>query len=164
MRRLAAASKGPGNVYFTGGATMLLLGIRDQTIDVDIKLDPEPKGAFEAIARLKDDLDLNIELASPADFLPPPPDWREKSAFIIKIGDVGFYHFDFRGQALAKLERGHEQDIHDVTELIRRGMVRKEDLPKAIDVPNLIRYPAVDADVLIQTVQEFVKSMESIPK
>ena len=35
MRRLAAASKGPGNVYFTGGATMLLLGIREQTIDVD---------------------------------------------------------------------------------------------------------------------------------
>lgn len=164
MHRLAGASTGPGSVYFTGGATMLLLGIRDQTIDVDIKLDPEPKGAFEAIARLKDDLDLNIELASPADFLPPPPDWREKSAFIIKIGDVGFYHFDFRGQALAKLERGHEQDILDVTELIRRGMVRKEDLPKAIDVPNLIRYPAVDADVLIQTVQEFVKSMESIPK
>ena len=68
MRELATAARGPGNIYFTGGATALLLGFREQTIDVDIKMDPEPAGAFEAIATLKNVLDLNIELASPADF------------------------------------------------------------------------------------------------
>ena len=53
VEELAAKARGPGNVYFTGGATALLLGLREQTIDVDIKLDPEPAGVFEAIADLK---------------------------------------------------------------------------------------------------------------
>ena len=72
MRRIARESKGPGTIYFTGGASMLLWGIRDQTIAVDLKSDPEPKGVFEAIGRLKNDLSLNIERASPDDFIPPP--------------------------------------------------------------------------------------------
>jgi hypothetical protein len=33
MQELAAAARSPGNVYLTGGATALLLGFRDQTID-----------------------------------------------------------------------------------------------------------------------------------
>ena len=70
MQELAKAAKSPGKVYFTGGATALLLGFREQTIDIDLKLDPEPKGAFEAIAVLKDQLNLNVELASPDDFIP----------------------------------------------------------------------------------------------
>ena len=60
MRELAAAARGPGKVYLTGGATALLLDFREQTIDIDLKLDPEPAGVFEAIARLKDRLELNI--------------------------------------------------------------------------------------------------------
>jgi len=32
MRELATAARGPGNIYFTGGATALLLGFREQTI------------------------------------------------------------------------------------------------------------------------------------
>src|SRR6266481_4343217 len=107
MQELAAASRSPGNVYFTGGATALLLGFREQTIDVDIKLDPEPEGAFEAIALLKNRLDLNVELASPDDFIPPAADWKERSRQIASIGKVQFFHYDFSLQALSKLERGH---------------------------------------------------------
>src|SRR5258708_23644602 len=79
MRELAAAARSPGKVYFTGGATALLLGFREQTIDIDLKLDPEPAGAFEAIAGLKDRLDVNVELASPDDFIPRDRDWRGRS-------------------------------------------------------------------------------------
>lgn len=63
MQELAAAARSPGSVYFTGGATALLLGFREQTIDIDLKLDPEPEGAFEAIATLKNRLDINVELS-----------------------------------------------------------------------------------------------------
>jgi len=75
MQELARGVRGPGNIYLTGGATALLLGFREQTIDIDLKLDPEPEGAFEAIARLKDRLDVNLELASPDDFIPPAGDF-----------------------------------------------------------------------------------------
>lgn len=37
MRELGAAARSPGKIYFTGGATALLLGFREQTLDVDIK-------------------------------------------------------------------------------------------------------------------------------
>src|SRR5438105_4877402 len=85
MQELASSARSPGKVYFTGGATALLLGFRDQTIDIVIKLDPEPKGVFEAIAVLKNRLDVNIELASPDNFIPPVPDWRERSKHIASI-------------------------------------------------------------------------------
>src|SRR5580692_12899521 len=85
MRELAAAARSPGKVYFTGGTTALLLGFREQTIDIDLRLDPEPAGAFEAIAVLKNRLDLNVELASPEDFIPAGPDWREQSRHIATI-------------------------------------------------------------------------------
>src|SRR5947209_13812565 len=92
MEELAAASQSPGKVYFTGGATALLLGFREQTIDIDLKLDPEPDGVFEAIAQLKNRLNLNVELASPDDFIPRAADWREQSRHIASIGQVEFYH------------------------------------------------------------------------
>lgn len=70
LAELGRRARGPGRVYLTGGATALLYGWRPATVDVDLKLDPEPAGAFEAIAGLKEELDLNVELASPDQFLP----------------------------------------------------------------------------------------------
>ena len=59
MAAVGRQVRGPGRIYLTGGATALLQGWRAMTIDVDVKPDPEPAGFFEAIARLKDELDLN---------------------------------------------------------------------------------------------------------
>src|SRR5882757_7552710 len=123
MEALAAAARSPGKVYLTGGATALLLGFREQTIDIDLKLDPEPAGAFEAIAALKNRLDLNVELASPDDFIPASPNWRERSKHIASIGGLQYFHYDFAMQALAKLERGHTHDLEDVTKFLRDGYV-----------------------------------------
>jgi hypothetical protein len=120
MDELAASARSPGKVYFTGGATALLLGFREQTIDIDIKLDPEPEGVFEAISQLKNRLDLNIELASPNDFIPATSDWREKSPLVASVGKLQFFHYDLSLQALAKLERGYEQDIEDQRSGARR--------------------------------------------
>lgn len=159
MSRFAQAARGPGNVYFTGGATMVLLGIRDQTIDVDIKMDPEPKGAFEAIRSIKDELDINIELASAGDFIPPPPDWRAKSRFIEKIGEVSYFHYDFRTQALSKLERGLERDLTDVSALVKKRLVRKNDLLEALATSPVIKNPAIDPEVLKKKVDDFVESL-----
>src|SRR5512140_2978268 len=98
MAELGARVGSPGRIYLTGGASALLVGWRSSTVDVDIKLDPEPAGVFEAIAQLKNELDINIELAAPDQFLPPLPDWRESSRFIARHGRIEFYHYDFRSQ------------------------------------------------------------------
>ena len=158
MRELAAAARSPGKVYFTGGVTALLLGFREQTLDIDLKLDPEPAGAFEAIATLKQRLELNVELASPDDFIPQTADWRERSRHIATFGSVEFYHYDFVLQALAKLERGYEQDLKDVSSLLEGGHVRAEELRiKFTEIePGLLRYPAVDAAQFRQKLEAFL--------
>jgi len=38
--------KGAGNIYLTGGATALLFGWREMTVDIDLKSEPEPAGAL----------------------------------------------------------------------------------------------------------------------
>ncbi len=160
MQRLSSEAKGPGKVYFTGGATALLFGIRDQTIDIDLKLDPEPPGAFEAIASLKNELDLNVEIASPDDFIPVPPDWQKRSILIEVIGKVSFYHFDLYAQALSKIERGHERDLADVKAMIEKKMVDPQEIQKqfAAIQSGIIRYPAIDAQAFAQKVHRFLDS------
>jgi hypothetical protein len=161
MQELAKAARGPGKVYFTGGSTALLLGFRDQTIDIDLKLDPEPAGAFEAIALLKNSLNVNVELASPDDFIPRDEDWRERSRHIASIGQVEFLHYDFSLQALAKLERGHAHDINDVSSLVRGGYVSPAELKArfAQIEPGLLRYPAVDPQHFKKKVEDFLSNL-----
>jgi hypothetical protein len=49
MQALGREAQGSGCIYFTGGASALLIRWRSSTIDVDIRLDPEPLGIFQAI-------------------------------------------------------------------------------------------------------------------
>src|SRR5437667_2482534 len=162
MKELAAAARSPGNVYFTGGATALLLGFREQTIDIDLKLDPEPGGVFEAIAALKNDLHLNVELASPDDFIPAATDWRERSRHVASIGRLEFFHYDFALQALSKLERGHAQDLEDAASFLRGDYVTVDELRKLFEhiKPGLVRYPALDSEQFEKKVRGFLTNFE----
>ncbi len=158
MRELGRRVRGPGRVYLTGGATAVLHGWRSSTVDVDIKLEPEPPGAFEAIATLKNELDINVELASPDQFLPAPTDWAGRSSFIASFGQIEFRHFDYRAQALSKIARGHGRDLADAEAMIERGLVSKEELGRALDEIDdwLVRYPALDADAFRRRARAFL--------
>ena len=160
MAALGSAAKSPGRIYLTGGATALLHGWRASTVDVDLKADPEPQGMFEAIASLKDTLDVNVELASPDQFIPELPGWRERSSFIAAHGPVEFFHYDFYSQALAKLQRGHERDLIDVGAMVARGLVepmKLRELFAAIE-PALIRFPGVDPVEFRAVVEKYCRS------
>lgn len=149
MEVLGRRSTGPGRVYLTGGGTAVLVGWRSSTVDLDLKFAPEPSGAFEALARIKDELSINVEIASPDDFIPELPGWRERSPHIARHGSVDFYHYDFYAQTLAKIERGHSRDLDDVRRMLERGFVVAEKVRCLFDeiAPRLHRYPAVDPDI-----------------
>ena len=146
MRHLGAQTSGPGCVYLVGGASAVIYGWRESTIDVDLKLEPEPAGIFEAIARAKELFDMNIELAAPDDFIPPLPHWKDRSQFIDRHGQVDFRHYDFYAQALAKIERGHQQDLADLAAMMDRGLIEVLRLRALYDEieSDLTRYPALD--------------------
>lgn len=157
MAALGSRVRGEGRIYLTGGATAVLHGWRSMTIDIDIKSEPEPAGLFEAIALLKDELDINVELASPDQFIPPPPGWRERSLFIATHGPVEFFHYDPYSQALAKIQRGHERDLRDVKSLVGHGLVQMDRLRELFHLiePQLIRYPAIDPGAFRAAVARF---------
>jgi hypothetical protein len=144
---LADAARVDGRVYFTGGATAVLVGWRATTIDIDLKLEPEDDALLRSIPRLKDTLQVNVELASPADFIPVAAGWEDRSPFIERIGRLSFHHFDLYAQALAKIERGHVQDLADVRAMLDRGLIEPARALGAFEAiePYLYRYPAVDA-------------------
>jgi hypothetical protein len=165
MQALGREAQGSGCIYFTGGASALLIGWRSSTVDVDIRLDPEPPGIFQAIAKLKQELNINIELASPQDFLPPLPGWRDRSVFIGKQGKISFYHYDFTAQALSKLSRGFDRDISDVRAMYEQRLfscIELRDCFEAI-APELIRFPSLDPDVLRGRVDNFIERIEGKP-
>ena len=146
MRELGQAVPVDGRVYLAGGATAVLYGWRDTTIDIDIKLIPDRDEILREIPRLKEALNLNVELAAPSEFIPLPSGWEERSPLIRQEGDFSFHHFDPVAQALSKIERGHEQDIHDVKEMIAAGLVNPAEALihfEAIE-PELYRFPAID--------------------
>jgi len=48
---------------------------------------------------------------------------RYPDSLIRKEGKLSFHHFDPVAQALSKVERGHDQDVRDVQEMIAAGLV-----------------------------------------
>ena len=157
LRELGRAAQEPGELYLTGGATAVLVGWRSTTIDIDIRLEPDADVLLRRIAQLKEELDVNVELASPSDFIPELPGWRDRSLFVAQEGSLGVRHVDLYSQALSKIERGFEQDLLDVAEMVRRDLVkpaRALELFAAIE-GELFRYPAIDPSVFRRSAREF---------
>jgi hypothetical protein len=156
MEAFGRAARSDVRVYLVGGATAVLMGWRPTTIDVDFVMRPEEEAILRAIPEIKEMLQLNLELASPADFIPVPPGWEDRGVFVSQAGRVGFYHFDLYAQALAKVERGHRQDRDDVAEMIARGLVEPR---RALEYfarmePGLYRFPAIDPPSFRRAVNE----------
>lgn len=154
VRRLAPSATRSTTIYLTGGATAVLLGWRDATIDIDIKVVPDDGSLLRGIPPLKEALELNVELASPDLFLPVRAGWEDRSPWETTSGLLVVRHFDLTAQALGKLERGHARDLVDVAELFRHGYVTPKSLSSELEAieDDLYRFPAVDPPSLRRAV------------
>jgi hypothetical protein len=154
-RRLGRVAEEPTRIYLTGGASAVLEGWRGSTADVDLRFEPDVDALLRELPGLKESLGVNIELASPPDFIPELPGWRDRSPLVFQEGNVVVYHFDFYSQALSKIERGFRGDLDDVGKMIESGLVepaRLRELYEAIE-PELYRYPAIDPAAFRQKVE-----------
>ena len=148
MRAAGEAAAREGDCYLTGGATAVLVGWRATTLDVDIALEPEQDELLRELPRIKSDLRINVELASPGDFIPLPGEWEGRAISVAKEGSLSFAHFDPYSQALAKLERGHVHDLEDV-EAMQRARARRSgagcESCSRRSSRSSTAYPAIDA-------------------
>lgn len=152
--------KNPCKVYILGGASALLYRWRESTNDIDLKVLPDSE-AYQIISSVKNNLNINIELASPDNFIPELPDWQNRSLFIGRYGQVEYYHYDFYSQALSKIERGFERDILDVQAMFRLLLIEKDKLLQFFNEiePKLIKFPAIDSKTFRKRIEDFISKI-----
>lgn len=163
MKLFGRAARGRRcRVYFTGGATAVLSGWRESTVDIDIKFESERDELFRAIPAIKDSLNVNVELAAPSDLIPELPGWQERSEYVGTEGNFEFFNYDAYSQALAKIERGHEQDKKDVASMLEGALVDTEKLRSLFlqIKPFLYKYPAIEPEKFEKAVDETIENWE----
>jgi hypothetical protein len=145
-------------MYLTGGATAVLEGWRESTVDIDVRFEPDSDVALSRISQIKERLAVNVELASPLDFLPPLDGWRERSRFRFRESNLEVFDFDPYSQALSKLERGFELDLDDVRNMVSTDRVKPEKLRQLFEgvESELYRFPAVDPASLRIAVESLI--------
>lgn len=149
--------KVPVEIYFSGGATAVMFGIREMTIDVDIRFEPDEMQMYKTIQTLKEKLNMNIELASPMDFIPTLPKWKERSIFIAQENKVKFFHCDLYSQIISKVQRGWKQDLSDAKVFLKQA--GDSSLLKKLFVeakPDFIKYPTVNVKKLEKKLLHFI--------
>lgn len=158
MKALGNAVAGPARIFLVGGATAVLCGWRESTIDINLKVIPDSDEVLRNLPALKERLQVNIELASPDDFIPELPSWQERSRFIRQEGKLTFLHYDFYAQALAKIERGHRVDLLDVRAMIQNGLVEPNRLLEFFSQieAKIYKYPALDPEKFRAAVERVV--------
>jgi hypothetical protein len=158
LKALGSEARQEVRIYLTGGATAVAYGWRETTIDVDLKVVPDSDSLLRTLPELKERFEINVELASPDDFIPELPEWQERSPFVGRQGALSVFHYDLYSQALAKVERGHAKDLEDAREMVARGLVQPDLLRTLFEQiePRLYRYPAIHPASFRKAVEEFL--------
>ncbi len=161
LQQLGERFAKPGRIYLVGGTTLVYEGFRRQTLDIDLALDvPNPDHAelIETIRALKDELGINVEEASPGDFIPLPQHAEERARYIGRFGQLEVFHFDPYSVGLSKIERGRDADFADVLALLGAEWIEFETLQ------SMFReiLPKVGMHSLKQDPQEFQRKFDHL--
>ncbi len=165
LRALGPEAERETRLYLTGGATAVLYGWRPHTIDLDIKLVPEDEGLLRAFPRIAETVGINVERACPGDYLPELEGWEDRSPLLAREGRLACHHYDPCAQALAKIARGHAQDLADLKAMLSRGLVTPPGLREHFRriEPRLHLFPAINAAWLRLWLEEALVSSSSKP-
>jgi len=115
----------PGRIYLVGGAALVHAGIRPgpSATTHDIDLEVASGDMYQTIQQLKKQLNVNVEFASPGDFLPLLSNWQSTSRYVGRYGAIEVFYFDFSSLALSKIARGNTRDLQDVNLLLQQQII-----------------------------------------
>lgn len=161
LKRLSEQFRRPARIYLVGGTTVVFQAIRQQTMDIDLVLEVSPADhgeLIQAIRELKNSLSINVEEASPGNFIPLPTGYGNRHEFVGRFGSLDVLHFDLYSTALSKIERGRVQDIEDVLALLRAGRIEWGKLKEFFD--EIL--PRMGKESLRQDPVEFRQNFEAL--
>jgi hypothetical protein len=126
LQRLGERFSSEGALYLLGGSALCLLGNPRTTADVDYTFEVEA-GSLEqfhcAVAELAGEMRLDVEAVPMDEFIPLPPQARERRRSVGRYGRLDVYLFDLYSIALSKIARGFEADVEDVIFLLRERLI-----------------------------------------
>lgn len=138
----------PGRLYLAGGAALVHMGLRSgSTMDIDVVIETaDEDGMVTAIRRIGEQMQINIEFSSPADFIPLPRQWEAHARYIGRYGSVEVFYFDFYSVALSKISRGSDRDLLDVKLLMQQKVIALEELDIAYNeiLPRMGKRPYIN--------------------
>lgn len=119
-----------GRIYLVGGAALVHAGIRPavSATTQDIDLEVASGDLYQTVNQLKQSLNINVEFASPGDFIPLPQDWQNRSRYVGRYGAIDVFYFDFYSIALSKIDRGTTRDLQDVALLLQQHVITLAEL------------------------------------
>lgn len=157
----ASAPKGRDfRAFLVGGSTAILEAWRAASIDVGLHVSDDQ--LLRDIQRIKEQLDINVELVRPEDFVPPLGGTPRRHVFLERIRRVDWFHYDPYAQVLAKLARGFERDLEDARSFVAGGLVepgRLVELVSRIPDASYRRYPQYTRSALESAVRIGLEGM-----
>lgn len=159
LQRLGERYGGPGTFYLLGGCALCLLGNPRTTVDVDYTHDVE-SGSIDQFQKVLDDLGAEMRLyvdeVPLAEFIPLPPQARERHRLVGRYGQLDVYIFDLYSIALSKIARGFEADLEDVLFLLNGGFIQFEELQHHFEV---ILPDAAKADIIPSEFRDYFEQV-----
>lgn len=140
----------PGRMYLAGGAALVHMGVRSgTTLDIDVAIEAADEDELiTAIRRIVQQRQINVEFASPGDFIPLPSQWEVQAKYVGRYGSVDVFYFDFYSLALSKISRGSDRDLIDVKLLLQHKLITLDELDAAFQeiLPRMGKRPYINLD------------------
>ena len=133
LNALGKTYRKAGRLYLAGGAALVHMGLRSgSTLDTDVVIEATDEDEMiTAIRRLVEQMQINIEFASPADFIPIPSQWAAHAKYIGRYGKIDAFYFDLYSLALSKIARSSDRDLVDVKLLTQQKLITLDELDAA---------------------------------
>jgi hypothetical protein len=145
LQRLGERFPNPAEFYLLGGSALCLLGSPRETLDLDYTFEvaSEQAQAFQVILdQLGAEMKLDLESVPMAEFIPLPPEARQRRRFVGHFGNLDVYIFDLYSIALSKIGRGFEADIEDVLFMLSEKLIEFSELERLYQIilPNIAKF------------------------
>jgi hypothetical protein len=119
-KRVPPASR----LILIGGSALSLLGNPRPTIDIDfIGDDLHPEPLHQAILRIAEELEVDVEPVPLDRFIPLPQGNEGRTIRVGQFGNLEIFIADPYSIALSKLDRGSDTDYDDLVFLVQRNHV-----------------------------------------
>jgi hypothetical protein len=138
-------------LFLLGGGTLVLLGSRRLTIDIDfVGDDISPSELHKTIMQIAKEQKIYMEAVAIERFIPLPDGSQERTIHIGQFGNLEVFVADPYSIALSKLDSGFDTDFDDLVFLIRQNLVKVDLLEHMTEIAlsRAHEFDMIPADVL----------------